>query len=266
MIKLGVFFVKNPVILMTYIAFLGFDSGTAHAGNHPLVISDSHGYFSSQSEQEGSERFGSLLVRRIKAMGKEVSYYAGCGFTPRSWVVGGKTSCGYTERTPHRSRTASKFQAPKFSNIFDPSVHDMVIVHLGDNLLSWNTVNGIRMGIPLNQSAVRRNIQLLLAEIPTGTPCKWVGPTYHIAGKYYNKPDSVVDELYELLAEELSDKCELIDSRPVVVTTTPNDGLHHISSDSRRWAEGVIPYLFNGTRKNVQPPTRPVTGRTVPAD
>lgn len=209
-----------------------------------LVLSDSHGVFVN-----GTTRFGDVLTVGLSTLGPPVYYHAACGFGVRHYLSrnesGRRTSCGYSKKTPSEMRTVIKATVPNFQQLFNPREHSLVIIHLGDNLLGWRNQDGLRYA---TSGGITPKVQAMMAAIPDGTKCIWIGPTYHIRGTYYLKRDSVVDSFYNELNAAVGNKCKVVDSRPLVVTRTPNDGLHHINSDSKAWGTKALQKVLETLR------------------
>lgn len=91
-----------------------------------------------------------------------------------------------------------------------------------------------------SRASTTAEIEKMLEGLPSGATCSWVGPTYHSEGSIYKKTNAVVDEFYSILSSALGSRCELIDSRPFFSETRPNDGLHLVQSESRRWGQNIL--------------------------
>jgi hypothetical protein len=206
-----------------------------------LYIGDSHSHIRAKSSEQVAKRFGNIFVEGMKERGVNVSYYAACGSSPIGWVKGASTSCGYTEYVGEKFINPTQSNFPSVKNIYLPQVHSKIIINLGDNMFDWKIVSGKRIAA-LPSGTVERGVKSFLATIPhiNESNCAWIGPTYHIEGSNYRKSNSMVDEFYSQLEVALRDKCHVIDSRPMVDVTVPNDGLHHVNSDSQAWASGVL--------------------------
>lgn len=206
-----------------------------------LYIGDSHSHIRAQSLSEESKRFGNVFVEGMSARGINVTYYAACGSAPIGWVKGSKTQCGYTSLDSGKFVSITESAFPSITSIYRPQVHSKIVINLGDNMFDWKIVSGKRIA-NLPAGTVERGIKSFLAAIPhiNEENCAWVGPTYHIEGSNYRKPNAMVDEFYSQLEAALKDKCLVIDSRPMVDVKVPNDGLHHVNADSQAWANGVL--------------------------
>lgn len=49
--------------------------------------------------------------------------------------------------------------------------------------------------------------------------------------------------MYELLDMGIAERCRLIDSCLVFESTSPNDGLHLVESESKIWGEKIVEKL-----------------------
>lgn len=209
-----------------------------------LYIGDSHSYISEQNVAENAGRFGHVLLVGLRSRGLEVDYYAACGSAPTGWVIGATTNCGYTQIVGDRFLGPLSSRYPALSEIYSAEVYTQLIINHGDNMFNWRAIGSKRVA-SVNATGIARSLATFFARLPLATPenCTWIGPTYHVEGSIYRKTNAVVDEFYTSLESSLLNKCRLIDSRPLVVPVVPNDGLHHVSSDSRTWAQGVLNHL-----------------------
>lgn len=209
-----------------------------------LYIGDSHSHVSTQAPELTSRRFGHIFVQSLSDRGHEISYFAACGSSPQSWVHGDSTTCGYTSWLKDVFRSSVQASFPGISSLYDRHLPEKIMINLGDNMFDWKSVGTKRQAF-ISSRTVQNNVLPFLSKLPNLTPenCLWIGPTYHIEGRLYKKSDSVVDELYSQLQASLADKCRLIDSRPMVLTVEPTDGLHHTNADSQAWANGVLEKL-----------------------
>lgn len=211
-----------------------------------LYFGDSHSVIRSD-ENAKVPRLGNVLIDRFKKIDKEVDYLAACGARVKTWFNGGRTDCGYSEFTDSSSTFRIKSRVTSIKSFFKKDLHDVVIINLGDNNFRWQKQKANGPYVSSFDEDVKQNlvdevlaITDLLAQ---NRQCFWVGPTYHIRGPIYFKKDSDIDALYDTLAEVLEGRCTLIDSRPMIVTTVKNDGVHHISKDSRTWGHGIADAL-----------------------
>lgn len=206
-----------------------------------LYVGDSHSHIRAQSPAEADKRFGNIFFEMQLQRGHTVSYYAACGSAPKDWVNGAKTTCGYTAYANGTFINPTESAYPSITKIYNPDIHSKIFINLGDNMFDWKTI-GRKRSASFNAGYFRTSMKAFLEKIPTITKenCFWIGPTYHIEGSIYNKSDNAVDELYRDLEVVLADKCSIIDSRPLVIPTFPNDGLHHTNADSQQWALGVV--------------------------
>ena len=210
-----------------------------------LYIGDSHSHIRAQFPEESAKRFGNIFIEEMTARGVRVSYYAACGSAPIGWVKGATTTCGYTSVNEEKFVSLTQSAFPSVQTIYFPQKHSKIIINLGDNMFDWKIQSGKRVA-DLPAGTVERGVKSFLATLPhiDESNCAWIGPTYHIEGTNYKKSDAMVDEFYSQLATALQDKCLVIDSRSMVDVKIPNDGLHHVNSDSQAWAKGVIESLF----------------------
>jgi hypothetical protein len=220
-------------------------SVSAQAG--VLYIGDSHSVIKTLTLEVEKQRFGNILIENLQSKGYEVSYYAACGATALDWAWGDFTSCGYTAYSEKTIQYAVTTSYPTFTNFFRRDRDTHLIVNLGDNMFNWKKVGTIKESV-YNPEALRVNVDTFFAKLGpfAVSQCYWIGPTYHIEGSVYRKTNQAVDQLYSGLEKSLKNKCLLIDSRPLVIAREPNDGLHHISADSRKWGSEVLKKLkFN---------------------
>jgi len=230
---------KNLLLALSF----GLLSAHSMAG-HWLYLGDSHSYLATMAPAENSQRLGHVLIAGLEAQGHQISYYAACGSEPGDWVRGSSTTCGYT------ARVGSSFQAPRsasfpaLTSIYRPSEHAMIVINLGDNMFNWRQVGNKRVA-SVNTAGATQVMNAFMRVIPNATlaNCVWIGPTYHLEGSTYLKPDASVDQLYAVLEATLASKCRLIDARPMVVPVIPNDGLHHVNADSQAWGHGILSVL-----------------------
>jgi len=214
---------------------------TSVAGN-TLYVGDSHSYLATMSPGPGARRLGHLLIEGLKARGDSVSYYAACGSDPQSWATGGNTPCGYSTYVDGSFTSAPNGDFPSIATLYSPTKFSALIVNLGDNMFSWKKVN-FKLEASYADDSFQLRMRNFFAKLGTPVNCTWIGPTYHVEGEAYRKPNAAVDELYKALGAFLAGKCKLIDSRPLVVTSTPNDGLHHVAADSAKWGQGILDKL-----------------------
>ncbi len=209
-----------------------------------LYIGDSHSYIREQNPLPANKRFGNVFVEGMSSRGFEVSYYAACGSAPIGWVRGSTTQCGYTAYADGSFSSVVTSAFPSVSKLYHPEKHSRVVINLGDNMFDWKTVRS-KKEAAFNRGSFINSINSFLALLPGISPenCTWIGPTYHIEGSTYRKGNAAVDELYVNLNSLLSGRCSVIDARPIVVPTVPNDGLHHVNADSQALAEGVLNLL-----------------------
>jgi hypothetical protein len=204
-----------------------------------LYIGDSHSHIREEKPVPAKLRFGNVFYDVMKSRGYDVAYYAACGSAPSHWIKGSITECGYTAIADGSFLSVVKSPFPSVSSLY--SSQNKVVINLGDNMFTWKIFSGKKVaGFNHENFTTSVNGFLALLHGINSDNCWWIGPTYHIEGMNYLKADDVVDEFYKNLESILADRCSVIDSRPIVVPTVPNDGLHHVNSDSQAWATGVL--------------------------
>lgn len=205
-----------------------------------LYIGDSHSYIASLNPSADMARFGNVFLQKLESEGHQVSYYAACGSEPEDWARGSSTTCGYSAKDNGQFKSSLSSTFPPLHTIYKP-IHDLLVINLGDNMFDWVKTNG-KTTASLNMIDFNKKMNFFLDQLPSisESNCRWIGPTYHIEGRLYKKSDAAVDQLYTAFATTLHGKCQLIDSRSIIVTTTPGDGLHHTATDSRAWAAGIL--------------------------
>jgi len=244
-----------PLIqLLSFASLFVFASSQAQAAR-VLYIGDSHSYLATHAEEGATKRLGHVLLEGLKGAGHELDYYAACGSAPKGWANGGRTGCGYTRVVGGVFESKKSFDFPRLASL-DPKRFTHYIVNLGDNLFNWERQG--KFVSRVSRARVSSELSAFFEALGTTTPenCTWVGPTYHLAGASYHKTNEAVDELYAALKTALAGKCRLLDSRAIVVTKTPSDGLHHVSKDSAAWGEGILRQL--GKLKEYKPAPMPV--------
>lgn len=233
-----------------FTVFLALILNSAFASD-VLYIGDSHSVITSVNPE--SERLGHRLINYYRENGQSVAYYASCGSRPRHWVLSGPSNmCGntiYSSSEGFNNTPSALSRLPNLSNLVTQNNPKTVVVNLGDNMFQFNRVNGLNVAkaprddgsTAPTRSQVVKEIKDLIALIPTGRECIWVGPTYHSPStSSYSKSNAEVDLMYSIISEALGDKCQLIDSRPVFNSTRPNDGLHLVDSESRTWGDAIV--------------------------
>ena len=221
-----------------------------------LYIGDSHSVIPTQVGEGSQKRLGHVLNESLRScQGSDVSYFAVCGSRPSSWTSDSnpRSSCGITENSSagfnyrystvegeNGRRVPLTHRTDNLDTIVERSAPQEAIINLGDNMFNWSRVNGKSVASVSNPEAKAREIKAMLDKLPAGSNCSWVGPTYHTSGSIYQKSNEVVDEFYTMLSGALRGRCRLIDSRPIFNSTAPNDGLHLIKSESRRWGQEIL--------------------------
>lgn len=220
-----------------------------------LYIGDSHSVIPRENPGN-SPRLGNRLMAAIeKCEGAKLTYNAVCGASPRSFTGDSRPSstCGVSEKfggnfeyrystyTDNQGRTRPHtHDSSNLSTMVEREAPAHAIINLGDNMFNWSKKNGKSEATVKNPEGKIRDIQKMLEGLPTGAQCTWVGPTYHSEGRFYRKPNRVVDEFYLVLRTALGNRCRLIDSRPLFSQTSPNDGLHLVPSESRTWGDHIL--------------------------
>lgn len=226
-----------------------------------LYIGDSHSVVPTQVTNDSSRRLGHVVSDSLKAcQGAQVAYFAACGSRPSSWSGDEKprSSCGITENSSNGfnyrystvtgengRRVPVTHRTDNLETLVNRHEPKEAIINLGDNMFSWKRENGKSVATLGNAEAKAREVTAMLDKLPEGANCTWVGPTYHSTGSIYRKPNAIVDEFYTMLSGALRGRCHLIDSRPIFSSTQPNDGLHLVKSESRRWGQEILRGLGN---------------------
>ena len=214
---------------------------------HPLFIGDSHGV---------NPHFRQEFVQGLKDRGIEkVSYYSSAGSNAIHWSREEYfTTPGFGDVYTDNDGKAiepelKKNIFPTLGNILKKNREiDTVIISLGDNHLygrGSNPKKFFNLEGRMREATISR-IRTLANQVGD-RPCRWIGPTYHPAGRFYDKPDFVVDNFYEVLADALTGtNCKILDGRKMVEATETGDGLHHqVPDNSRQWAQGAIKGIFD---------------------
>ncbi len=218
-----------------------------------LYIGASHSYTPSLNPRPRNRRLGNVLIDHYRSEGKEIAFYSACGASSRAWMLGGRTTCGYTEHSPNGSVVQSRYSFRSFPELVQLWAPQEVVFLMGDNDYSWQSamVNFDfyseeelhsyyrRIATGVNHSRIVENLQDLIAEFIGFANCTWIGPSYHIAGSIYYKPNSVVDAYYAALVDAIGIDCRIIDSRGLIEPMVPGDGLHLTKQESRQWGEAI---------------------------
>lgn len=228
-----------------------------------LYIGDSHSVIPTQVAGENDRRLGHVVTGALIACaGAQVAYSAVCGSRPRSWTSSdrARSTCGITESSSagfnYRystvigeggNRVPVTHRADNLETLVEKNSPQEAIINLGDNMFSWSREDGKSVASLPDPESSAQEISRMLDRLPANANCTWVGPTYHSSGSgsLYQKPNRVVDQFYTMLESTLRGRCSLIDSRPIFESTRPNDGLHLVRSESRRWGQEILRGLGN---------------------
>ncbi len=212
-----------------------------------LYLGDSHSVMPNNTAQGNDQRFGHVFGEKLQACaGTSLHYHAYCGSRPRSYTNenGPRTGCGATSWSPEGfNYQTSNDEAPNLSEMMEAAQPQEVVINLGDNMFGWRTVDGKREAYVPDPERLILEIDSMIDQVPEGATCSWIGPTYHAEGTLYRKSLLAVDQFYAVLQTAIQGRCRLIDSRPFFTTTSPNDGLHLIPSESSHWASEVLEAL-----------------------
>lgn len=203
-----------------------------------LYIGDSHSYLRSR---EGN-RMGNRVANRVKECGASEFHYRGvCGSRPLNWSGDRRprSTCGVSEMGPQHFNTQNSGQTDNLDTLIRDTNAEVVMINLGDNMFNWRSRNGVREAYVSSQPSLVNEVRGLLQSLSVEQKCIWIGPTYHSRGSSYYKPNSAVDELYSILSTAINGRCRLMDSRDYFEETSPNDGLHLVPSESRRWGDSI---------------------------
>ena len=187
---------------------------------------------------------GNQVANKIKSCGASSFHYEGfCGSRPKHWFGGKKpsTSCGHSSMGEEGFHTSSKGKGDDLATLSEKTGAEHVMINLGDNMFNWR--NGKLTSYIGSPEAIITEVRGLVSELSNDQECTWIGPTYHSTGKSYHKLNETVDVMYDLLDMGIAGRCRLIDSRPVFESTSPNDGLHLVESESKVWGEKIAEKL-----------------------
>ncbi len=214
-----------------------------YLGMKIVYIGDSHSYL----RKANGQRMGNQVFNALNTCGaSSITYAAACGSRPRNWKRDStpKSTCGITSfHSSGKFQKSTKGSLPNLSTLIENNDADLVIINLGDNMFNWHSSGGLRHARSPSNSSLQNEVQSLTKDIPTETQCIWIGPAYHSRGKSYHKSNTEVDKLYEGIKSGVAGKCTLVDSRSFFNQTSPNDGLHLTSSESKHWGEKLASTL-----------------------
>ncbi len=208
------------------------------SGKDVLYIGDSHSYLTSQ---KGS-RMGNKIAQRVEQCGAATFHYRGvCGSRPSNWMPGKvpRSTCGVSSMGPGQFQTQSKGQSENLAQLSEKTGAQVVMINLGDNMFNWRSGGSRKEAYISSEKRVEDEVKGLLKVLEDQQQCVWIGPAYHSPGKSYAKSDAAVDQMYSALQKAIGSRCRIIDSRKYFSSSTPNDGLHFISSESERWGDAI---------------------------
>jgi len=196
----------------------------ALAGLSLLIVGDSH------VSAPGS--LATTLHDALAAEGAAV-YTAGvCAASPSHFLKGRSTTCGRVLRGPDGKLSLKvKASAPKLEALLADHAPDHVIFVFGDNM------GGYRMK-HLPRGFIETEVMAIVAALPEGTGCSWMGPPWGEEGTAYRKTHARAAALNAAL-REASAPCHYIDVQAATGTGTIDtvDGLHPKPAGYRMWAE-----------------------------
>jgi hypothetical protein len=168
-----------------------------------LFIGDSHSTGSFGIQQDA-------LLRRIK--GFRVATYATCGSAPHSWLLGGKTNCGYFFRDVEgREQRGWEAANPLLTDLIAAHQPRYTVVELGANMY----------GHP-SDWVEKTSHEMAMAIVNSGSKCIWIGPP-----QARIQPEPELGRVFDALQKGVGQYCLLFDSRKY--TTYPaigGDGIH----------------------------------------
>ncbi len=148
------------------------------------------------------------LHNQLGTAGAAVHTYAMCGATPGDWVYRSTvSSCG---RAEHHEKnpviTENKPQLPTYvlSDLIEKHHPNLIVVEMGDTVAGY--------GMPqINRPWLIEQVRTLTGKIAASRiSCNWVGPMWGQNEPPYNKSDTRVKEVSQLLSESVS-PCRYID-------------------------------------------------------
>jgi hypothetical protein len=199
----------------------------ALAGLVILVIGDSH-MFSLMT----------ALHNPLEEEGAVVHSYGMCGATAQDWLTKATLACGRGERHDKGSPAIDfKNLLPTYvlSDLIEKHHPNMIVVELGD------VMEGYGSGPP-DRSWIQGQVGSLTGKIAAShIPCVWVGPTWGENKPSYNKTESGVRAIAQLLSTSVS-PCHYVDSttfaRPGEWPT--KDGSHLLPDGYRKWGRDIV--------------------------
>lgn len=196
----------------------------ALAGLTFLIVGDSH------VSAPGS--LATTLHDALAAEGAAVHTAGVCAAAPSHFLRGRSTTCGRVLRGPDgRLSLKVKAKAPVLDDLLADHTPDHVIFVFGDNM------GGYRMK-KLPRSFIEAEVTAIVAALPAGTGCSWMGPPWGEEGTSYRKTHSRAAELNAVL-RDLSAPCHYIDVQAATATDAIDtvDGLHPRADGYRLWAQ-----------------------------
>lgn len=198
----------------------------ALAGLVILVIGDSHMF-----------NLMSPLHSELEDAGATVNSYAMCGATAQDWLSKSTLSCGRGERHdkgPPLIDYKSLLPTYVLSDLIAQNHPNLIIVELGD------VMEGYSSRAP-DTAWIHQQVGTLTGMIASRhISCVWVGPTWGQDKPPYNKTESGVKAIAQLLSQSVA-PCRYIDSttfaRPGEWPT--KDGSHLLPDGYRHWAQDI---------------------------
>ena len=219
-----------PLIFLILISVCSFVAETAtapkrahHGQQNILFIGDSHSV----------GVFGRTLTALLEASQPDshVTTIASCGSSPRWWLKGYPTTCGFWRHNADSSDVNSlKNWTPTLDDLINTVKPKIVIVALGSNL------------VRLSEAERYIDTETMMNKVTEkATQCIWIGPPD--ARKF---SAAAINDVYVLL-EKLANQygCRLVDSRKYThYPESGGDGLHYNgivgTARAKLWAYNVF--------------------------
>lgn len=211
--------------------------GVENKGVSPLIlfIGDSHAVESFGMQED-------TVLRSVR--GFRVTTYAVCGSSAMSWLVGGRTSCGYFFRdTDGGEQRGWDADTPLLSNLLLMHRPAYTVVELGANMY----------GHPADW-VEKTSHDMAMKIVSSGSKCIWIGPP-----QARNQPEPGLGKVYDALRAAVVPYCLLFDSRNhTAYPAVGGDGIHFGSLGETgqqiagNWALQAF-YAFNPLLKAVKP-------------
>ncbi len=197
--------------------------GIHHGQQNILFIGDSHSV----------GVFGRTLTALLEASQPDshVTTVASCGSSPRWWLKGNPTACGFWRRNADGSEVDDlKNTTPMLDDLINTVKPQLVIVALGSNL------------VRLSEAERTIDTETMMNKVTEkATQCIWIGPPD--ARKF---SAAAINDVYVLL-EKLANQygCRLVDSRKYThYPESGGDGLHYNgivgTARAKLWAYNVF--------------------------